>query len=286
MERESTYLAVQAKKCPVFDGIGIESLSALFACLGVKRRRLEKGDALMRTGERADRIGILLSGSLSVSAYDLDGRRTIIKRIGPGEIVAAAQALSGADAMSVDVEADGDCDVLLVKTDRILSPCENACAFHSRLVRNIMRTLAVKTLELNRKIEILSHRSTQDRLMSYLRAVAQQKGTAEFDVPFDRQQLADYLCVERSALSAEISRLSKLGLISSRKNHFSVSRTVLRPLSPSDCGAFPAGVLLPPCRSASCDRFAAQSLRSFGQPDAFGAGEYAEQAIRAAGRCA
>ena len=153
MERGSTYLAVQAKKCPVFDGIGIESLSALFACLGVKRRRLEKGDALMRTGERADRIGILLSGSLSVSAYDLGGRRTIIKRIGPGEIVAAAQALSGADAMSVDVEADGDCDVLLVKTDRILSPCENACAFHSRLVRNIMRTLAAKTLELNRKID-------------------------------------------------------------------------------------------------------------------------------------
>ena len=199
MERGSTYLAVQAKKCPVFDGIGIESLSALFACLGVKRRRLEKGDALMRTGERA---------------------------IGPGEIVAAAQALSGADAMSVDVEADGDCDVLLVKTDRILSPCENACAFHSRLVRNIMRTLAVKTLELNRKIEILSHRSTQDRLMSYLRAVAQQKGTAEFDVPFDRQQLADYLCVERSALSAEISRLTKLGLITSRKSHFALRRTV------------------------------------------------------------
>ena len=200
MERGSTYLAVQAKKCPVFDGIGIESLSALFACLGVKRRRLEKGDALMRTGERADRIGILLSGSLSVSAYDLDGRRTIIKRIGPGEIVAAAQALSGADAMSVDVEADGDCDVLLVKTDRILSPCENACAFHSRLVRNIMRTL--------------------------LRAVAQQKCTVEFDIPFDRQQLADYLCVERSALSAEISRLSKLGLITSRKSHFTLRRTV------------------------------------------------------------
>ena len=89
-----------------------------------------------------------------------------------------------------------------------------------------MRTLAVKTLELNRKIEILSYRSTQDRLMSYLRAVAQQKGTAEFDVPFDRQQLADYLCVERSALSAEISRLSSLGLITSRKSHFALRRTV------------------------------------------------------------
>lgn len=226
MERESTYLAVQAKQCPVFDGIGIASLSALFACLGVKRRRFAKGDTLMRSGERADKIGIVLSGALSVSAYDLEGHRTIINRIGPGEIVGAAHALSGADTMSVDVEADEDSDVLLVKTDRILSPCENACAFHSRLVRNIMRTLAVKTLELNRKIEILSHRSTQDRLMSYLRAVAQQKGTDEFDIPFGRQQLADYLCVERSALSAEISRLSKLGLITSRKNHFTMRRTV------------------------------------------------------------
>ena len=79
-----------------------------------------------------------------------------------------------------------------------------------------MRTLAAKTLELNRKIEILSHRSTQDRLMAYLRSVAQQKGTNAFDIPFDRQQLADFLCVERSALSAEISRLSKLDLITSR----------------------------------------------------------------------
>ena len=208
---------MQAKRSAIFDGIGIDNLSALLSCLGAKRQRLAKGEALMRTGERADR---------SVSTYDLEGRRTIIKRIGPAEIVAAAQSLSGAETMSVDVEADEDSDVLLVKTDRILSPCENACAFHARLVRNLMRTLAVKTIELNHKIEILSHRSTQDRLMAYLRAVAQQKCTVEFDIPFDRQQLADYLCVERSALSAEISRLSKLGLIMSRKNHFALRRTV------------------------------------------------------------
>ena len=239
MERDNTYLMMLAKQSAIFDGIGTDNLSALLSCLGAKRRRLARGEALMLTGDKADRIGILLSGALSVSTYDLDGRRTIIKRIGPGEIVAAAQALSGAETMSVDVEADEDSDVLLVKTDRILSPCENACAFHARLVRNIMRTLAAKTLELNRKIEILSHRSTQARLMAYLRAVAQQKGTVEFDIPFDRQQLADYLCVERSALSAEISRLSKLGLITSRKNHFSVSHTALLPISPSVCRTSP-----------------------------------------------
>ena len=226
MERNNTYLMMLAKQSAIFDGIGTDNLSALLSCLGAKRRRLARGEALMLTGDKADRIGILLSGALSVSTYDLEGRRTIIKRIGPAEIVAAAQSLSGAEAMSVDVEADEDSDVLLVKTERILSPCENACAFHARLVRNLMKTLAVKTIELNRKIEILSHRSTQDRLMAYLRSVAQQKGSAEFDIPFDRQQLADYLCVERSALSAEISRLSRLGLITSRKNHFALRRTV------------------------------------------------------------
>ena len=226
MERDNTYLMMLAKQSAIFDGIGTDNLSALLSCLGAKRRRLARGEALMLTGDKADRIGILLSGALSVSTYDLEGRRTIIKRIGPTEIVAAAQSLSGAEAMSVDVEADEDSDVLLVKTERILSPCENACMFHVRLVRNLMKTLAVKTIELNRKIEILSHRSTQDRLMAYLRAVAQQKCTVEFDIPFDRQQLADYLCVERSALSAEISRLSKLGLITSRKRHFTLHRTV------------------------------------------------------------
>ena len=134
--------------------------------------------------------------------------------------------VSGADVISVDVEANEDSVVLLLKAARIVTPCENVCAFHARLVRNIMRTLAVKTLELNRKIDILSHRSTQDRLMAYLRSVAQLKGSAEFDIPFDRQQLADYLCVERSALSAEISRLSRLGLITSRKNNFTLRRAV------------------------------------------------------------
>ena len=213
-----------AKRAAIFDGIGMSNLSALLACLGARRRRLAKNETLMRTGEKADRIGLLLSGALSVSTYDISGRRTLIKRIAPTEIVAAAQALSGAATIGVDVEAEDASDVLLLKTDRLLAPCENACAFHSRLVRNIMRALAVKTIELNRKIDILSHRSTQDRLMAYLHAVAQREGADEFDIPFDRQQLADFLCVERSALSSEIGRLSKLGLIVPRKKHFSLNR--------------------------------------------------------------
>lgn len=224
MQQESTYLATLAKRSPLFNGIGINNLSALFSCLGARRVRLAKGEPLMRTGGKADRFGIVLSGSLTVSTCDTDGRRTLIKLIKAPEVVAAAQALSGADKIGVDVEANEDSVVLLLAAARIVTPCENACAFHARLVCNLMKTLAAKTIDLNRKIEILSYRTTQDRLMAYLRFIAQQKCTDEFDIPFNRQQLADFLCVERSALSAEISRLSNLGLITSRKSHFTLHR--------------------------------------------------------------
>ena len=220
MRQESIYLATLAKRSPLFDGIGIDNLSALFSCLGARRMRLAKDEPLMRTGEKADRFGIVLSGSLAVATYDADGKRTLIKLICAPESVATAQALSGADVMSVDVEASEDSEVLLFKADRIITPCENACAFHTRLVRNIMRSLAGKTLELNCKIDILSRRATADRLMAYLHAVSNDKGSCEFDIPLDRQGLADYLCVERSALSAEISRLSRAGVISAHKRHF------------------------------------------------------------------
>lgn len=222
MQQESIYLATLAKRSPLFDGIGIDNLSALFSCLGARRVRLAKGESLMRTGEKADRFGVVLSGALAVSTYDANGKRALIKLISAPESVAAAQALSGADAMSVDVEANEDSEVLLLKATRIITPCENACAFHTRIIRNIMCTLAMKTLELNRKIDILSRRATADRLMAYLRAISREKGSREFDIPLDRQGLADYLCVERSALSDEISRLCRTGIISSRKSHFAL----------------------------------------------------------------
>ncbi len=124
--------------------------------------------------------------------------------------------------MSVDIEVNEDGETLLLKAARIVTPCENACAFHSRLVRNIMRMLAVKTLELNSKIDILSRRATADRLMAYLHAASKENGSRAFDIPLDRQGLADYLCVERSALSDEISRLCRAGVISSHKSHFAL----------------------------------------------------------------
>ena len=134
--------------------------------------------------------------------------------------VAAAQAFSGAKTMRVRVEADAPSRILILNAERVGSPCCKGCTFHARLVRNVMRIISAKTLELNAKIDILSHRTTEDRLLAYLHSFAEKCGSREFDIPFDRQQLADFLCVERSALSAEISRLVRVGSFDCRKNHF------------------------------------------------------------------
>ena len=204
----------------LFDGMSLEEANAMMECLEGRVISRDKGAAIFVEGSRATRFGIVLSGSLVVVKDGLDGKRSIIKRIGEKELVAAAQAFSGAKTMRVRVEADAPSRILILNAERVGSPCCKGCAFHARLVRNVMRIISAKTLELNAKIDILSHRTTEDRLLAYLHSFAEKCGSREFDIPFDRQQLADFLCVERSALSAEISRLVRIGSFGCHKNHF------------------------------------------------------------------
>ena len=207
----------------LFDDMSLEEANAMVECLDGHVISRDKGAAIFVEGSHANRFGVVLSGSLVVVKDGLDGKRIIIKRIGEKELVAAAQAFSGAKIMRVRVEADAPSRILILNSERVCSPCCNGCAFHARLVRNVMRIISAKTLELNAKIEILSHRTTEDRMLAYLRAFAEKCGSNEFDIPFDRQQLADFLCVERSALSAEISRLARAGSFDCHKNHFKLT---------------------------------------------------------------
>ena len=207
----------------LFDGMSLEEANTMLECLDAYVISRDKGAAIFVEGSHATRFGVVLSGSLVVVKDGMDGKRSIIKRIGEKELVAAAQAFSGTKTMHVRVEADAPSRVLILNAAKVGSPCCNACTFHVKLVRNVMRILAAKTLELNAKIEILSHRTTEERLLAYLHSFADKCGKNEFDIPFDRQQLADFLCVERSALSAEINRLARVGVFDCRKNHFKLA---------------------------------------------------------------
>jgi CRP-like cAMP-binding protein len=116
--------------------------------------------------------------------------------------------------------ATADSELLFIDFRRLASPCVNACAFHARLIRNMLNIVSVKNIALTRKIEHVSRRTTREKLLSYLSDAAKKAGGGWFSIPFNRQELADYLYVERSAMSATLSKLRDEGVLLYRRNNF------------------------------------------------------------------
>ena len=212
--------SVLLSACPLFEGIGAEDREAMLACLGARQLTCEKDSAIFREGDPAVPIGIVVGGSVQIIREDYYGNRSILARIGPSGLFGETFACAGAETFPVSAVAAEDCTVLLIDSRRITSPCQNACGFHRQMIYNMLKIVAEKNLLLNRKIEIISRRTTREKLMAYLLLQAKQHGSDSFTIPYDRQALADYLEVERSAMSAEISKLRRDGILESEKNRF------------------------------------------------------------------
>ena len=207
-------------RTPLFRGIPQEALPALLEGLGARKRRCGRGEVVLRRGERADRLGLVLSGTLHIVKEDFWGSRTIVGLARSGEVFAEAYACAPDELLLVDVVASEACEVLFLDAKRILTQCTNACEHHSRIIRNLVRTLAQKNLALSRRSLHTGPRTIRARLLSYLGEQAQRAGSRSFTIPFDRQQLADYLNVERSALSNELSKMQRDGLLTCRRSSF------------------------------------------------------------------
>lgn len=208
------------ERCPLFDGIRMEDLSALLGCLGARKVTAAKGQAIFREGDKATHVGIVLTGAVQMIREDYYGNRSIVAHIGPAELFGETYACAGITALPISVVADEDCEVLLIDCRRITVSCSNACAFHSRIIFNMLRLVANKNLVFDQKIQVTSKRTTREKLMTYLLSQAKLMGANDFTIPYDRQELADYLEVDRSGLSAEISKLRKDGVLESEKNRF------------------------------------------------------------------
>ena len=206
----------------LFRGIAESDAEAMLRCLGARSAHYHDGEAILREGDRADRLGLVLAGAAQVTRTDYDGNRSVLTDVGPGELFAEAFAFAGADRIPVDVTAVGETEALFFEAERIVRTCTNACEFHRRLILNLLRVVAAKNLTMNRKLEITARRTTREKLLTYLELQAKQAGSAEFTIPFDRQALADYLEVDRSGLSAEIGRLRREGVLRSEKNRFTL----------------------------------------------------------------
>ena len=213
------YLEV-LRRSPLFRGMGTEELSALLDCMGGRPRRMKKGDIILSAGEPATHLGIVLAGRVQVSRLKADGQRIVMGEIRPGHLFAKSFACARAEALPVTVTAGADGAVLLLDSGRLSSPCSAACSFHSRLISNLLSVLAHKNLSLADKVEYLSGRNIRERLLSYLEDLCLKAGKNTVTVPFDRQALADYLCVDRSALSRAIGQLRQEGVLEADRGKF------------------------------------------------------------------
>ena len=206
--------------CKLFEGIPSAKIDELFAHLAVREVALKKGEVLFRSGSTITDFAVVISGHLTISFYEADGHRKILELLEPMDTVAISLAVAEIQSVSISVEARQDSDVILFNADKVFKPAGKPSEEHMRLLRNITRELARKTVFMGRKMRTISIRGTSGRLMKYLIEESVRRGCKEFEIPYDRQALADYLCVDRSALSAEISKLINKGVIEARKSHF------------------------------------------------------------------
>ena len=207
-------------KCPLFDGVEREDIRSMLGCMGSRVVGFERGELIFTADGSARAIGVLLEGEARVQRDDFYGNRVIRTLLRPGDLFGETFACAGVARLPVSVEAVQSGRALLLQVERVIGTCSSACAFHNRVVLNLLRVLAEKNLQLSRKLEITSRRTTREKLMAYLAEEAHRAGGVCFTIPFDRQGLADYLGVDRSALSAEIGKLRREGVLESDRSTF------------------------------------------------------------------
>ena len=210
------------EKCPLFDGIPMEDLQTMMGCIDGRVLEIAKGQYIFHEGDPATYVGMVLSGAVQLVRVDFYGNRSIVAHVSPGQLFAETYACANVAALPISIVSDMDGQVLLMDCRRITTSCSHTCAFHSRIIFNLLGLVAEKNLVYDQKIQITSQRTTRGKLMAYLLNQAKLLGSNSFTIPYDRQALADYLEVDRSGLSVEISKLRKEGVLESVKNHFTL----------------------------------------------------------------
>lgn len=213
-------------KNPLFSGIQAEDLRSLLSCLSARATSFSRGTPVFLEGDPAGAIGFVLEGAVEIVHDDFFGNRSLLTVAEAGELFGEAYACSGIEAMPVSGYASRDTKLLWLECRKMLTVCSNACGFHGMLIQNLLRVVAHKNLLLGQKIRVMSQKTTRDKLMLYLLEQAKQKGSSEFTIPLRRQALADYLGVERSAMSAELSKLRDQGVLESTGSRFLLKQDI------------------------------------------------------------
>lgn len=208
------------RKTKMFSGVGDEEIESMLSCLNARVQHYKKGEYVLHTGGHLRDILILVEGSLHIQKDDYWGNRSLLGQIGAGEMFGEAYVAPESGALMNDVVAVEDSAVMFFDLQRLLTTCSSACRFHAAVVQNLFFAISEKNRKLVQKLGHMSKRSTREKLISYLSEEAKRQNSARFSIPFNRQQLADFLSVDRSAMSNELCKMRDEGLLRFHKNHF------------------------------------------------------------------
>lgn len=211
------------KNSHLFHNISEQDISIILKELQAKCVKYKNGDVIFPVGSKAEGVGLVLSGEVLFTHTDIHGHYTIFERIAPGEIFEEAHAFAQEKILIVDMVARKTTEVLFFNIDRLLLlQQENNNQLYHQLIRNLLKMLSTKVLDLKKKIKYISPKSIRDRCLTYLYDQAKFYESNSFDIPFNRQEMADYLNVDRSSLSAELIKMQQDGLLLYEKNHFTL----------------------------------------------------------------
>ena len=210
----------QIKNSSVFYGMNDEELKGLLECFNARLKKYEKNDLIIRQGDLISNIYLILDGEVNIEKDSFWGRRIIISRLEKNDNIALSFVGSKSVESSIDATAVKDTLVLILGYEKCTCMCQNACTRHKVLINNLFQILSKENLELIQKIENISQKTIRDKILTFLSNEAQKKHSNTFDIQFNRQDLADYLNIDRSAMSFELSKLQKEGILKFNKNHF------------------------------------------------------------------
>lgn len=213
------YLPV-LQKTRLFAGVSEDELGTMLHCLGAKTRTYRRGETVLQQGAEIDQLMVLAEGKLHIQRDDYWGNRSIVNVVEKGALFGESYAAPNSGPLLNDVVAVADSTVVFLNIGRVLSVCPSGCPFHAAAVRNLFFILSDKNRDLVSRLGIATRRSIREKLIAYLSEQAKRQGSARFEIPFNRQQLADFLAVDRSALSSELGRMRDEGMLRFEKNRF------------------------------------------------------------------
>lgn len=208
------------KQAKLFHGMTEQEITQILSCLSAITRTYKRGDNIFHRCDYVTTVAMLLSGTVHIQKEDYWGNRSILSEINAGEIFGEVYACLKTEPIENNAVAAKPCTVLFLDINRILTTCPSACPFHCRLIQNLLSAIAQKNQTLTRKLSHMSQRTIREKLLSYLSEQSIKAGSSVFVIPFNRQQLADYLSVDRSALSAQLCKMREEGILRFDRNHF------------------------------------------------------------------